>query len=68
MRRLLAWLLVVALLVPLAACVPSGYEGKNPNRPEDMQIGVDELQQENGETQAPAQEEQTNGSSEESGE
>lgn len=64
MRRLLGWLLVIALVVPMAAaCVPSGYEGENPTRPEDLQVDVDELEGQDG-TQAPDQQGQTDGTEE----
>ncbi|MFH1676168.1 MAG: hypothetical protein ABIC40_04005 [bacterium] len=34
MRRLLTWLLVTIMLVPMAvSCYPSGYDKENPGRP-----------------------------------
>lgn len=48
MRRVLAFLLLISMFIlPLTlACVPSGYEEENPNRPPSMQSpSADELQE-----------------------
>lgn len=56
MRRLFAWLLTVAFLVPIAtACVPGGYEGENPARPPGNEVPVDEPEG-NGAAEPPAEE------------
>lgn len=44
MRKLFAWILMVIFLFPLTlSCVPSGYEGKNPNKPDQFQIDKEKL-------------------------
>ena len=54
MRRLLAILLLsVMCLLPVLSCVPGGYEGENPNRPDDQQVTVDEPQEEGEVTPEP---------------
>jgi hypothetical protein len=47
MKRLLAiFLLLSAFVLPMiTACVPSGYESGNPNRPADNQVNVEGLPQ-----------------------
>jgi hypothetical protein len=53
MKRTLGWLLVTAMLaLPLMSCVPGGYEGKNPSRPDANQVPADQLQ--GGSTTAPS--------------
>jgi len=44
MRRVIAWILTILLLGILAlGCIPSGYEGKNPARPEGYQVPKEQL-------------------------
>jgi hypothetical protein len=47
MRRILSILvLITAFILPIAtSCVPGGYEGKNPGRPDENQVDVNSLQQ-----------------------
>lgn len=56
MRRFLSWLMLsVFIALPiLTSCVPGGYEGDNPNRPEEFQVEVEETE---GDTEAPIEEE-----------
>lgn len=46
MRRLLALLLLLsAFVLPLmTSCVPGGYEGKNPSRPDTNQVPPEQIQ------------------------
>ncbi len=54
MRRLIAILLLsVMCLLPVMSCVPGGYEGDNPSRPEDQQVDVDEPQEDGDVTPEP---------------
>lgn len=50
MRRLLSWLFIIAMFVlpMLTSCVPSGYEGKNPSKPDKNQVPVDQLKGDEG--------------------
>jgi hypothetical protein len=56
MRRLLALLLLLsAFVLPLmTSCVPGGYEGKNPARPDSNQVTPDQVQGGNQQTNPPA--------------
>jgi len=60
MRRLLSILLLISMFIlPLTmACVPSGYENQNPNRPPNMQSpSAEDLQGGDNGAAAPAADE-----------
>ncbi len=46
MRRLLAILLMISLFIlpAITSCVPGGYEGDNPARPEENQVDPEQIE------------------------